>query len=199
MLNFLCFETCSPNPSVSIFINNRHLDTHILEGRTTSDFPNDTNQILVKNNIDLSHLDFVAATIGPGSFTGIRVGLSLAQGLCYSLKIPIVPVNSLDVLCSNSIVNENSIVALHSHGDFIFTRYKGQSNSHLTNVDEIKEKQVFGVGLGKFKHMFKTTELKYSSIEVGDYSIKNYDFIVTNNVGSISPIYLNEYKVQTSI
>ncbi len=43
-------------------------------------------------------LELVAATVGPGSFTGIRVGLSTAKALCFSLKKPFVPVVSLDAL-----------------------------------------------------------------------------------------------------
>ena len=48
---------------------------------------------LAKEDINL-----IAATIGPGSFTGIRVGLSAAKALCFSLKIPFAPVISLDAL-----------------------------------------------------------------------------------------------------
>jgi tRNA threonylcarbamoyladenosine biosynthesis protein TsaB len=45
-----------------------------------------------------SHLEAIAAATGPGSYTGLRVGLSAAKGLCLSLEIPMVGVPTLDVL-----------------------------------------------------------------------------------------------------
>ena len=47
-------------------------------------------EICDEQNLRLSQLDGVAISIGPGSFTGLRIGLSTAKGLCYSLGIPLV-------------------------------------------------------------------------------------------------------------
>lgn len=49
-----------------------------------------------KNN-DLL-LEAVAVSCGPGSYTGLRIGVSTAKGLCYSLSIPLIAVNTLEVL-----------------------------------------------------------------------------------------------------
>ncbi|MBN2394979.1 MAG: tRNA (adenosine(37)-N6)-threonylcarbamoyltransferase complex dimerization subunit type 1 TsaB [Candidatus Atribacteria bacterium] len=46
--------------------------------------------------LDLKNIEGIAVAIGPGSFTGLRIGLATALGLCFSLKIPIVGVNTLD-------------------------------------------------------------------------------------------------------
>jgi len=51
-----------------------------------------------ENNIELSRLDAVAVSKGPGSYTGLRIGVSVAKGLCYGLDIPLIGVGSLELM-----------------------------------------------------------------------------------------------------
>ena len=46
-------------------------------------------------------LDAVALSQGPGSYTGLRIGASIAKGICYGLNIPLIPVDTLQVLCQS--------------------------------------------------------------------------------------------------
>lgn len=55
-------------------------------------------ELFKENNIQPKTLDAVAVSKGPGSYTGLRIGVSVAKGLCYGLNIPLVSVNSLEVL-----------------------------------------------------------------------------------------------------
>ena len=54
-------------------------------------------------NIDLTAIDAVAVTIGPGSYTGLRVGLASAKGLCFALNKPLIAVNTLEVMALHAI------------------------------------------------------------------------------------------------
>lgn len=53
------------------------------------------NDILRENNLDADELSAVAVAMGPGSYTGLRIGVSLAKGMCYSLGIPLLAIDSL--------------------------------------------------------------------------------------------------------
>ena len=44
-------------------------------------------------------IDAVALSEGPGSYTGLRIGTSMAKGLCYGLNVPLIPIPTLEVLC----------------------------------------------------------------------------------------------------
>ena len=52
-------------------------------------------ELLQRHDIDLKDLAAIGVTSGPGSYTGIRIGLATVKGLCYALKIPLIIYNSL--------------------------------------------------------------------------------------------------------
>jgi tRNA threonylcarbamoyladenosine biosynthesis protein TsaB len=65
--------------------------------------------LLKKNNVELKELQAVAISNGPGSYTGLRVGLASAKGLCFALKIPLITINSLQLIAraASLFINSN--------------------------------------------------------------------------------------------
>ncbi len=86
--------------------------------------------LLDKNKISLSEINYLAVDIGPGSFTGLRIGLSLAKALSLPYNLLLLPINSLELLAYNfplspypilSIINGYSkevFIALYRFEDF---------------------------------------------------------------------------------
>lgn len=60
------------------------------------------NDILTENSLKPSDLDAVALSIGPGSYTGLRIGTSFSKGLCYGLEIPIITIPTLKIIAQNA-------------------------------------------------------------------------------------------------
>ena len=55
-------------------------------------------EILEKNKLEIDSIDAVAVTGGPGSYTGLRIGMATAKGICYALNIPLIILNTLEVM-----------------------------------------------------------------------------------------------------
>lgn len=59
--------------------------------------------LLSEHNVQLSQLDGIAFGVGPGSFTGLRIALSTAQGLAYGADLPLIPISTLKTMAQTAI------------------------------------------------------------------------------------------------
>lgn len=69
-------------------------------------------EIIKENNLTFQELSAVAISQGPGSYTGLRIGVSAAKGLCFSLNIPLIAVDTLQVLASQVQAETGLIVPM---------------------------------------------------------------------------------------
>lgn len=65
-------------------------------------------QILSEEGLSAKDLDAIAVSKGPGSYTGLRIGVSTAKGLCYALDIPLIAINSLESLAQGYLENNDA-------------------------------------------------------------------------------------------
>jgi tRNA threonylcarbamoyladenosine biosynthesis protein TsaB len=66
-----------------------------------SELPVFIDQLLVEAEEKSWKIDAIALSEGPGSYTGLRIGASLAKGLCYGLNVPLIPIDTLQILCAS--------------------------------------------------------------------------------------------------
>ena len=63
-------------------------------------------QVLTEGNSNISELDGVVLSIGPGSYTGLRIGASAAKGICYALNIPLIGIFTLQSIVFGAILQQ---------------------------------------------------------------------------------------------
>lgn len=97
----LCLETATHSCSVALARNGAllasrdHMSTGFSHAEKLNVF---IDEVLKEAGVTMKELNAVAVGIGPGSYTGLRIGLSAAKGLCYALDIPIMGIGTLDTL-----------------------------------------------------------------------------------------------------
>ena len=113
MALILSIETSTPVCSVALSKNGELLHfKEIWEGLSHASHLTVLIEELFKEISDytIKDLDAVAVSIGPGSYTGLRIGISAAKGLCYALDIKLIAVSSLKILAWNIIVNHKPLI-----------------------------------------------------------------------------------------
>ena len=101
MSYILNIETSSKNCSVSLLKEDKIINVIEQEDdsyRHSELLTSFIDQILSKEKIKPENLSAVAIAKGPGSFTGLRIGFSVAKGICFPYKTPIIGINSLEIL-----------------------------------------------------------------------------------------------------
>jgi len=93
-------------------------------------------QTLSEASIERNQLDAVAVSKGPGSYTGLRIGVSAAKGLCYALDIPLISISTLEALAYQ--VNAKSGVIIPMLDARRMEVYSAIFNSELKPVRNIK-------------------------------------------------------------
>lgn len=86
------------------------------------------SELLIEAGMQLSELDLIAVVAGPGSFTGVRIGVAVAQGLSLSGELPAVPLSSLALTAMAAMRDSSSERVLVSEnareGELYFAAYQ---------------------------------------------------------------------------
>lgn len=174
------------------------------------------DEILQETNLTYKDLSAIAVSQGPGSYTGLRIGVSSAKGLCFALDIPLISVDTLQVLASQAKKDGIIIPMIDARRMEV---YSAIFNSKLektravqaeildeNSFSEINE-TVFFVGdcsqkaktvLIKDNFVFLDKVIFPSAKEMGQLSFNKF---INNNfedVAYFEPFYLKDFMITTS-
>jgi len=174
-------------------------------------------ELLNTTGLKMTDIDAFAVTKGPGSYTGIRVGLSSAKGFCYATKKPLIALNSLEVLASemrHQIANQQALICpmIDARRMEVFTAVY---NANLTEVmspcalvldahafETMLEKNIIyfsGNGAEKFKSLTHTDHAQF--IETANWihsmcQISHIQFVQNcfDDLVVSDPLYIKEHQ-----
>ena len=125
-MKILTLRTDKPEAELGVYEDNKKIayETWQAHRELAETIHKKLEEILNKSNIELNQLEGVVVFEGPGSFTGLRIGLSVANALAYSLNVPIVAVGGkswADIGIEKINSGQNDKIALPKYGGHIKT------------------------------------------------------------------------------
>ncbi len=217
----LNIETATKNCSVSIAKNGEVL---VFKDINTGGYSHAEKlhplikSLLEQAKLKLSDLNAIAVSKGPGSFTGLRIGISAAKGLCFALNIPLISIDTLFVLAHGLKVKEGYVIPLIDARRLeVYTAvynsdYEQMSpiEAKILNDNSYKEfldkKPVYfvGDGVAKFKAIctHKNAHFKEgvwpSANEMGILTFNKYKKSDIEDVAYFEPFYLKDFLITKS-
>jgi tRNA threonylcarbamoyladenosine biosynthesis protein TsaB len=172
--------------------------------------------VLKEARVSFKDLNGVAVSKGPGSYTGLRIGVSAAKGLCYALKIPLISVDTLTVL-ANQIKIENGLIIpmIDARRMEVYSAIFDNDNKKITDVKaEILDAESYStytekihiigdsnekakIVLTKTNFIFHDDIVFPSSKEMSKLSFEKFQSNDFEDVAYFEPYYLKDFIIQT--
>ena len=152
------------------------------------------------SNYNQLKVNAIAVSIGPGSFTGLRVGLGFAKGLAYAKSTPIIPVPTLNAIGVNTkLIGEYSVL-LYSHRDIVycqdFKKNRAFIEPRAVQWEKIDHsKQIFHYGCEELIKEEKHQRITPSAQKVGELAAKNYDDWIIDKPYDLVPNYISPFEL----
>lgn len=94
--------------------------------------------MFTQNNIDPKDINKIIVVNGPGSFTGIRIGITIAKVYAWSLNIPITTITSLEAMAISSKSNKIHVPMIDARRQYVFGAIYDENNNVILNPQHIK-------------------------------------------------------------
>ena len=185
----------------------------VLEREHAEKLPHFCEAVLKESNTDISDLAAIAVSIGPGSFTGLRIGLSFAKGSAFSGDLSLVPVPTLLAMTENCELESGDVATvLFSHKNYVYhqnyflgaNRLESQSPALSTTWKEVVEQLPEGIqlvhyGCSQFLDSPIDGVTVYHSIPsakaVGRIAADRYSELAVKEFPALEPNYIASFQI----
>lgn len=173
-------------------------------------------EVLKETNTNFQELEAVAVSKGPGSYTGLRIGVSAAKGICYALNIPMISIDTLQILAQQVKIEKGIIIPmLDARRMEVYSAVFDKNHNNLTEVqaevlttDSYAEmdEEVYFIGdcqekcktvLTKPNFHFVSNIIFPSANEMSALSYQKFIKQEFENVAYFEPFYLKDFMVTT--
>ena len=202
-MNIVAFDTSTDWCGAALFINGKCkelVEEHIPK-KHSENLPLFFESLIKKSDFKKNRLDAIAVSIGPGSFTGLRIGLGFSKGLAYALNKPIVPVPTLEVIGNHpDVLFNNFLVLLYSHRNIVFSQKfinkKSQGNPEACIFDEIDLKnKIVQYGCNNLLGSSLHNEIHPSAEVVGKLALCNFDLWKIDKPYTLTSNYISPFEI----
>ena len=210
-MNFLGIESSSRNLSVGLLKEESFFELHAEKINDTSNsLPQLSKKIINNASLSFEDLNAICISIGPGSFTGLRVGMSYAKGIAMALDIPIVPISTFDSLAYENTSQKLSTL-IYSHGNtFYICKYildngvLGKSSEPKSILKEDVLKLSHNIVFNGPMHIFEDLKTHNLKIKLTDLCVeniikiaqKNFKLLKTKSLDNLVPEYVGNFEVK---
>lgn len=221
MAILLNLETATTNCSVSISKGNEVIS--LKENNAMSYSHSEQLHLFIKEalqeaSLSFSDLNAVAISKGPGSYTGLRIGVSAAKGLCFSLDLPLISVPTLESMAHQVQLGEGELVipvldarrmevysAVFDHQYQEIRETRAEVIDENSFADYVSEHKVHVVGSGAekckeilgFPYFHFDASIVPSAKEMAPIAFEKYKKGQFENVAYFEPYYLKDFVIQS--
>ncbi|MDT0605647.1 tRNA (adenosine(37)-N6)-threonylcarbamoyltransferase complex dimerization subunit type 1 TsaB [Croceitalea rosinachiae] len=216
----LNIETATTNCSVSVGINGEVVA--LIEENTPNHSHSEQlhvfiEQVLEKASLSFSDLDAIAVSKGPGSYTGLRIGVSAAKGLCFSLDLPLISIATLESMANQVLVSKNSVIipVLDARRMEVYscvfnsqfreiraTKAEVITEHSFEEYLDYEQIHLLGSGAEKCKDLLRNSKFVFhgqlipSAKEMAFLSLKKFKADQLEDVAYFEPYYLKDFVLQ---
>ncbi len=221
MALILSIETATPVCSVALHHNGEILaaSSLFISQSASSRLAVMIDELLKRCEKSPNDLDAVAVSAGPGSYTGLRIGVATAKGMCYALNLPLLAINTLE-----SMVRQ---VAVHFADEALFcpmidarrmevyclmskknldiiepTQAKVIDQTSFSNILEDNKVIFFGSGAAKCQHLISSdnaiflADVSPSAADMGAMAYAKFSSQKFENLADFEPYYLKDFLIK---